>query len=915
MKCSAKFNSLLCATGLLVFLLAFLTFLCPSSMAIVATLTDDTHTASGNAKTITSNFGNSPTLQLQDQNTGKRQDVYLKYDLLNLPGCPSACPLPQNILKAKLTLYVSKVIDSGTFDVVSLRPNFPWEEKTLTFASAAGSNHLGLIEAANVPISAETVDKFITIDLTALVQAWVNGEPNNGIVLRADIGSRLEVEFDSKENKATAHEPVLEIELAGVGSVGSQGPVGPQGPIGPTGAQGVPGPVGPIGPQGIAGPQGAVGPTGTQGSQGVVGPIGATGSQGPIGPIGLTFQGPWSSSNPYNERDIVTFGGQTWFATGTIAPTLNSPGLDPAWALLAATGATGPEGPIGQLGPQGATGGVGPAGPTGSQGAQGVPGPIGPTGATGTTGLTGPIGPQGNQGAQGNIGPQGLIGPMGPAGSANITGTVNSIVKFAGLSTGGDSQIYDDSANVGIGTTNPNAKLDVAGDINTSSHYNIAGIRVFSLPGTNFDNIAVGIQALQNNTNGAHNTAFGNSALALNTDGTGNTAVGASALVQNRTGLRNTAIGGSAMQNNASGSDNTAIGSGALLGSSDTLISNVNINHNTAVGSNALMSNRGDYNTGIGSQSLSNNRVGTENTAVGRAALFLNETGNYNTAVGSSALWQSTSGEANTAIGTSTLYNNKEGSGNIAVGHGTLYLNSTGNGNTATGVRAMGTNTSGGGNTASGFSALEQNGTGEFNTAIGGNSLFGNGTGSNNTALGYGADVSVFNLTNATAIGANTIVNASNKIRLGNSLVTVIEGQVPFSFSSDKTKKENFRLVDGEEILRKIRDLSLMSWNFIGHDPEKFRHYGPMAQEFFAAFGRDEVGTIGTPLTINSGDLAGIMMIAIKALEQRASELKAKQASLETVAARLETLEIKLNLVLELEGNTPSRENVVHARP
>jgi hypothetical protein len=28
-----------------------------------------------------------------------------------------------------------------------------------------------------------------------------------------------------------------------------------------------------------------------------------------------------------------------------------------------------------------------------------------------------------------------------------------------------------------------------------------------------------------------------------------------------------------------------------------------------------------------------------------------------------------------------------------------------------------------------------------------------------------------------------------------------------------------------------------------------------MAQEFFAAFGHDEVGTIGTPTTINSGDI------------------------------------------------------------
>ena len=32
-----------------------------------------------------------------------------------------------------------------------------------------------------------------------------------------------------------------------------------------------------------------------------------------------------------------------------------------------------------------------------------------------------------------------------------------------------------------------------------------------------------------------------------------------------------------------------------------------------------------------------------------------------------------------------------------------------------------------------------------------------------------------------------------------------------------------------------------------------------MAQDFFAAFGHDAVGQIGTETTINSGDMAGIL--------------------------------------------------------
>jgi hypothetical protein len=177
--------------------------------------------------------------------------------------------------------------------------------------------------------------------------------------------------------------------------------------------------------------------------------------------------------------------------------------------------------------------------------------------------------------------------------------------------------------------------------------------------------------------------------------------------------------------------------------------------------------------------------------------------------------------------------------------------------------------------------------------------------------------LSAGNLTNATAIGNGAIVNASNKIRLGNAAVTVIEGQVAFTASSDKTKKENFKPVNGEAVLRKIRGFELTSWNFIGHDPKEFRHYGPMAQDFFLAFGHDGVGQIGTETTINSGDMAGILMIAVQALEKRTSELKQKEAQIavleskveklraqhayfETVAARLEALELRQNHSIQI---------------
>jgi hypothetical protein len=92
--------------------------------------------------------------------------------------------------------------------------------------------------------------------------------------------------------------------------------------------------------------------------------------------------------------------------------------------------------------------------------------------------------------------------------------------------------------------------------------------------------------------------------------------------------------------------------------------------------------------------------------------------------------------------------------------------------------------------------------------------------------------------------------------------------------------------VDGEAVLGKIRGFELSSWSFIGHDPKEFRHYGPMAQDFFAAFGHDGVGQIGSETTINSGDLAGILMIAVQALEKRTQELNRKEARIAALEQR-----------------------------
>jgi hypothetical protein len=59
---------------------------------------------------------------------------------------------------------------------------------------------------------------------------------------------------------------------------------------------------------------------------------------------------------------------------------------------------------------------------------------------------------------------------------ANASGTTNYVPKFTGSTTLGNSQIFDNGTNLGIGTTSPGAKLDVSsGNINLSNSFNLTG--------------------------------------------------------------------------------------------------------------------------------------------------------------------------------------------------------------------------------------------------------------------------------------------------------------------------------------------------------------------------------------------------------------------------------------------------------
>jgi hypothetical protein len=83
---------------------------------------------------------------------------------------------------------------------------------------------------------------------------------------------------------------------------------------------------------------------------------------------------------------------------------------------------------------------------------------------------------------------------------------------------------------------------------------------------------------------------------------------------------------------------------------------------------------------------------------------------------------------------------------------------------------------------------------GAFNTASGYQTLRANTTGSLNTAVGANADVNSGGYSNSSALGANSLVTASDQVRIGNTSTASIGGYQSWTtLPSDKRVKKNIK--------------------------------------------------------------------------------------------------------------------------
>lgn len=205
----------------------------------------------------------------------------------------------------------------------------------------------------------------------------------------------------------------------------------------------------------------------------------------------------------------------------------------------------------------------------------------------------------------------------------------------------------------------------------------------------------------------------------------------------------------------------------------------------------------GDINT----QSAKGYRIGNdyilrhnnhpEDLFVGIGAGNATMTQHYQTCVGNLAGTAITSGKFNSLVGYAAGISNTSGQYNTVLGHAAMAYNTSSSSNTMIGYTA-------------GYLT-----TGPLNTYVGSLAGYYNTTGYQNTFVGASTGASANNYQNCTAIGYGATVSGTNKIILGNTSVTHIQGYVDFTTASDGRFKTNIQEnVKGLAFINKLRPIT-----------------------------------------------------------------------------------------------------------
>lgn len=361
------------------------------------------------------------------------------------------------------------------------------------------------------------------------------------------------------------------------------------------------------------------------------------------------------------------------------------------------------------------------------------------------------------------------------------------------------------------------------------------------------------------------------------------------------------------------GRNNWSEGHASVVAGGDSNYANHNAfigggNRNTASGNSVVAG--GEWNRASGLHSAVGG--GRGNWSDGEAATVAGGDSNY--AVGSASVCGGIlnrseggrsfvgGGERNLAAANWTTI--AGGRSNVAVGEGTTIAGGAENENAS--ISGYGTIGGGRQNTMDGHAGVISGG--ERNAVSAPYSIVAGGA-DNNVSGGYGyaagrraksahngsfvwADTNDFDFVSAAdnsvsfrCSGGARFVTGVDGVGTPTSGVELAGGGGSWSSLCDSAMKENIRLVDPADVLSHVAILPISTWNYKSQ-ADSLRHIGPMAQDFFEAFGLGE-----SDRHITTIDADGVALAAIQALARQNQLLADEIAILKERLTKVESSE------------------------
>ena len=362
---------------------------------------------------------------------------------------------------------------------------------------------------------------------------------------------------------------------------------------------------------------------------------------------------------------------------------------------------------------------------------------------------------------------------------------------------------------------------------------------------------------------------------------------------------------------NVGGSLNLPLPASIYAGGIPLLYASGNGSDNFFAGPAGNLTTSGYYNTAIGSGALQANVSGNYNVAIGTGALDYNETGSDNTACGMSALGElgifAAGGVNNIALGSEAGLNfQRNESSNIDIGNagvagdnniiriGSSQTNAFIAGNVGIGtvnppqrLLQVGDSSVPGSQGMIRLGSKTPNGGGEERSWDIGVPQ----TGNNGSGMGYSfVIVDATRGTNAQFLvqygTGNVGIGTNNPTHLLQVANAYCDGNT-WSPASDRNLKSGFAPLDARAVLAKVAALPITRWHY--NNDETTPHVGPMAQDFYSAFG---VGA--DDRHISDVDEGGVALAAIQGLNQKLNEKDAEIQTLKQSVAELKAMVEKL---------------------